>query len=268
MSIELNKTSVQIIQNWAVAPAPQIEEEFASLSHETNRIPDPYIFLVGRKKLLSPSNGLPIEGSVATDTITQKRELEAFCQIQKWAVEETEGMAIWFSPPDPYQNLKIVSSEIAYTLSGQKVLFNRAIVLDVDRKTSLEIAGKYPGRKINGAEDLRRSPRFLSSQDAENWTLPIAPYSDQIKLVESGEDLLIKVDTLSKTRGIVSRQQVQTAGLMGSHSDSCSIFRIFFANAEKSFPCPRCHKAIPSGMGITKCPFCGVTKEEVGSTCN
>jgi hypothetical protein len=268
MSTELSYTRLQVIQNWVVTPASQIEEEFASLSHETNRIPDPYIFLVGRKKLLSPSNGLPIEDSVTRDTITQNREFEAFEQIQKWAVEETHGMAIWFSPPEPYENLKIVSSEIAYTLSGEKVLFNRAIVLDVDRKTSLEIADKYPGEKITDAEDLRRSPKFLSSQDAENWTLPLSLYTDQIKLVESGEDLLIKVDTLSKTQGIVTREHAQSAGLIGRNSDSCSIFGIFFANAEKSFPCPRCHKAIPSGMGITKCPFCGVTKEEAGSTCD
>lgn len=183
-------------------------------------------------------------------------------------MEKTEGMAIWFSPPGPYQNLKIVSSEILHTLSGEKVLFNRAIVLDVDRKTSLEIANKYPGIKIDDAEDLRRSPRFLSPQEAENWTVPIAQYTEQVKLVESGEDLLTKVDTLNNSRGIVTREQARSAGLIGKSSDSCSIFGIFFANAEKSFPCPRCHKAIPSGMGITKCPFCGVTKEEVGSTCD
>lgn len=37
---------------------------------------------------------------------------------------------------------------------------------------------------------------------------------------------------------------------------------------ESSFPCPKCQKPIPSGRGITKCPHCGITKEEVGSKCD
>jgi hypothetical protein len=36
---------------------------------------------------------------------------------------------------------------------------------------------------------------------------------------------------------------------------------------ESSFPCPRCGGSIPSGLGITTCPHCGLTKEEAGSTC-
>lgn len=37
---------------------------------------------------------------------------------------------------------------------------------------------------------------------------------------------------------------------------------------DKSFPCPSCEKPIPSGKGITKCPHCGITKEQVGSNCD
>jgi hypothetical protein len=36
---------------------------------------------------------------------------------------------------------------------------------------------------------------------------------------------------------------------------------------ESSFPCPRCGGSIPSGLGITTCPHCGLTKEQAGSTC-
>jgi hypothetical protein len=55
------------------------------------------------------------------------------------------------------------------------------------------------------------------------------------------------------------------------HSRLSSPFNLMFgqvALAEASFPCPRCQKPIPSGRGITKCPYCGVTKEEVGSVCD
>ncbi|MFV1917103.1 MAG: hypothetical protein ACC618_01270 [Patescibacteria group bacterium] len=37
---------------------------------------------------------------------------------------------------------------------------------------------------------------------------------------------------------------------------------------EATFPCPRCKKPIMSGLGITKCPHCGITKEEAGSKCD
>lgn len=47
------------------------------------------------------------------------------------------------------------------------------------------------------------------------------------------------------------------------------IFNTVFTNAaisgqEQSFNCPRCHKAIPSGFGITVCPHCGARKEDFG----
>lgn len=265
MSIEIN---VNVIQNWIVSPAPQPVEEVASLSHETKRIPDPYIFILRKGKLVSPSNGIPVEEVVTRNTSTEEAEFKALLKIQEWADKNDEGMTLWFSPPVPYQNLKIVSSEIMYTLSGEKVILNRAIVLDVDRKTSLEIANNYSGSKSKDPEKLRSSPIFLSAQEAKDWMKPLSKYTDQILLIETGEDLLIKTETLKKSEGITSRHQAQDIGLMGSHSDSCSAFGAFISNAEKSFPCPRCHKAIPSGRGITKCPFCGVTKEQYGSVCN
>jgi len=47
------------------------------------------------------------------------------------------------------------------------------------------------------------------------------------------------------------------------------IFDTVFANSattnyEASFNCPKCHRAIPSGYGITVCPHCGARKEDYG----
>lgn len=43
-------------------------------------------------------------------------------------------------------------------------------------------------------------------------------------------------------------------------------------NKSSSFPCPKCHRPIPSGEGRTQCPHCNLTKEqyakEVGQTCD
>ena len=56
---------------------------------------------------------------------------------------------------------------------------------------------------------------------------------------------------------------------LGSFKENPGIFNTIFANAtisshESSFNCPKCHKAIPSGRGITVCPHCGARKEDYG----
>ena len=56
---------------------------------------------------------------------------------------------------------------------------------------------------------------------------------------------------------------------LGSFEKSPGIFNDIFTKAtmsaqERSFSCPKCHKAIPSGFGITVCPHCGARKEDYG----
>jgi hypothetical protein len=56
---------------------------------------------------------------------------------------------------------------------------------------------------------------------------------------------------------------------LGNLNKNLGIFDTMFANAatpnyERSFNCPKCHKAIPSGLGITVCPHCGARKEDYG----
>lgn len=35
-----------------------------------------------------------------------------------------------------------------------------------------------------------------------------------------------------------------------------------YLGVENTFPCPRCHRGIPSGRGFTTCPHCGARKED------
>jgi rubrerythrin len=56
---------------------------------------------------------------------------------------------------------------------------------------------------------------------------------------------------------------------LGSLKRNPGIFNTMFAKAatsnhESFFNCPRCHKAISSGLGITVCPHCGAKKEDYG----
>ncbi|MBU0572784.1 hypothetical protein KKH23_02390 [Patescibacteria group bacterium] len=56
---------------------------------------------------------------------------------------------------------------------------------------------------------------------------------------------------------------------LGGFKNNSGIFDTVFSSAatsnhESSFSCPSCHKAIPSGLGITVCPHCGAKKEDYG----
>ena len=56
---------------------------------------------------------------------------------------------------------------------------------------------------------------------------------------------------------------------LGGFKKTSGIFDTVFdnvatSNHESSFDCPRCHKPISSGFGITTCPHCGAKKEDYG----
>jgi hypothetical protein len=286
------ESDLQIIGEWVLTPSEQASENLASKSHETRRIPDPYIYFIKDHKLKTPK-GLDIETAVLRGTTIYDAEYEALLKIQEWSDENDDGTSLWFSPPylDGYSALKIVASEIISGVAHEKVLFNRAIVLDVDAATSLKIANYLSDRVYVDTEELRERPIFLKKN--QDWMDLVGIYTTQIDQIRSSQDLVIKKLTLSEINRIYSSPkfqkmnvwearnyaelEAQERGLIGNKVDSCAIrgvsaFNAFFGNslAENplgSFACPRCSGAIPSGLGITTCPHCGLTKEQAGSTC-
>jgi rubredoxin len=85
-------------------------------------------------------------------------------------------------------------------------------------------------------------------------------------MMESGEDIRIKRKIMAK---MASGQTVP----MGRYSPSCgsptAAFNLVYESAFKEhFNCPRCDGKIPSGRGITTCPYCGAKKEDYGSACD
>lgn len=288
MSAEL---PTQTVLKFLETPASQRSEELASQSMETRRIPDPYFFIIQDGKLISPSNGKPIEDAVTRNNFIEEEEYVALLKIQDWAETENGGTVLWFSPPyaGGYQNLKIIVSEIVDTDMG-KVLFNRAVVLDVGISESLTIANLFSHETIKHPETLRQTPIFL--KDGDDWKKTLSFFTDQIDLIDQGEDIKIKTSTLAEVNkiytyvvanGYNSQQSYLDAyrlaeerGLIGNKADSCttsntqSAFGVFLENSltESSFDCPGCGKPIPSGRGITVCPHCGLTKEEAGSICD
>jgi len=257
-------TEIDILNRWLANPADQKREEIASLSHETHRIPDPYTFLVQGEKLISPSNGIPIERVIRRLGRVEEKEYEAFQKIQRWASENESGTAVWFSPPtnEGYINLKIVLSEIKHFPSWGKILFNRAFIIDVDERTTLALANKFPGGLIWNVEELRGSPKFLTSQESLAWPEILGQFTTQTMFILGSQDMVIKQITLDRARGISSYGQARRSGLIGKYPDSCGAFGFFFSYAEKTFPCPACGWPIPSGRGIEVCPHCKAKKSD------
>lgn len=221
----------------------QLVENIASDSHETRRIPDPYIFLVKDKKLLTP-NGAIIENNIRNDSSLDSAELKAFLEIQSWAESSSEGTAFWFSPPFPgkYDKGKVVASQILHDYDKQKILFNRNIVLDVNTKTILLIANNISeitsSDLITDPELLRQTPIFSKHDQLKALLDEISAYTDQNRMVEKGTDIDSKIETYSKllviekmsgllysntsdSQYLYAHQIAKDQGLIGKHIGSC-----------------------------------------------
>lgn len=277
------ETAEKILIEWVVSPSSQNSENMASRSHETNRIPDPYVFVVKDEKIRSPSNNLPIENQILRRDTLEELEFQAFLKIQDWANSNNEGMILWFSPPSEYgySALKVVSTKIL-NLLGQKILFNRAIVIDgVNEEESINFANSLSPEKFYDTETLRYTPIPLDKNSEEKWLDTLSKYTPQVELIRTSQDVEIKTNTLLVTEKIVysspieAEKQAREQNLIGDKKDSCqrnnsgSAFNVMSngVDSDKFFECPKCHGLIPSGFGITTCPHCGLTKEEAGSLC-
>ncbi len=281
-----SKMSIESLTNYS-----QLVQEAASYSHETRRIPDPYIFTFDKLsgKLVLPQNGSPVENYIRLETPTDYLELDGFRRIQELIPQNDNRFIIWISPPsqeDKYQNTKIVLIDnIAETPSEISVL-NRAIILKWENEQVLDFAFQLTG--FSGNTDTLRSNAFLLEADQIPLLYALLTQeSGQLELIKSGKDIEIKTDTLAKVSDVIitlpyyaNRQSTERAlynslsktQLIGGRTPKCDLASAFTVMFEGSllmapFECPRCKGLIESGRGTTKCPHCGLTKEEAGSVC-
>lgn len=252
-------------------PYPQEVEFQASLSLETNRIPDPFVYLIKKGRLFSPVTQNFVEKSITQNNSIEEAEYEAFQKIQEWAIQSEDGIVVWISPPHPdkYTASKIIFSDILYNFNLEKFLRNRAICFDWTSGQCLSFA-KSLGLSAVTSQELRSTPIFLETS-AEEFLKMIESYSpQQAAIIREGKDFLIKEELMAGLmRGIPAP--------LGAYSPSCSgvaksAFSTMFEGSqnlgEAFFDCPKCHGPIPSGRGITTCPHCGARKEEFGSGCD
>ena len=294
----------EFIEACLAKPPTETVEDVGAVTHETNRIPDPRILIIKDGNILR-LDGIEVDASIEKESYLGQLEYSAFKEIKKWANTVDRGTEAWFSAPFPedvpteerfYPVSKIDLGTIRYSLTGEKILLKRAILLDIDSKTLLSIfnnfADKIGVQKLDTSERMRANPVFFMENQLPLLLEAIAAYTNQIKQVESGEDLKIKLITYSKLETIHKeiysstyhshqaeyiylRRRAEEEKMMGDKSESCptgtqTAFQAFSNGSEtieSSFPCPRCHRPILSGLGITTCPHCGLTKEQAGSTC-
>jgi hypothetical protein len=246
---------------------PQEVEFKASVSLETNRIPDPYHYILREGKLFSPVTEEPVEASITRRTPVEEAEYRAFQKIQGWASSAEQGLSVWISPEDPqsgYEATKIIFSDIVYDFGFRKLLRNRAVCLDWSLNESILFSRSLGASGGN----LRENPVFLQeSFDIADILAPHAPR--QASLIRKGEDFIIKEKLKA---GLAMGWKLP----IGPFAPSCgripgSAFGAVFADSlnlsEGYFDCPRCKGPIPSGRGITTCPHCGVRKEDCSGGC-
>src|SRR3989344_3863842 len=216
-------------------PPRLVVEKVASVSHETRRIPDTYIYLINNGKFMTPL-GESVENHIDRSTYLGRVEFESFDSIQKWA-QTNEGYAIWFSPPYPniYPVSKIIIQESSELEDNTKYIVNRAVVLDYDSEKILKLANLLQGVNFDNPETLRATPIFPTYEEFAEWFSELSKYTSQTKYISSGEDIIIKSETYARLSDIHHSvsilgedrmyteiyQRAQIQGLIGTNPGSC-----------------------------------------------
>lgn len=233
-------------QGWIGKPKAQVAEEIASLSMETKRIPDPYLFVYNTYgKLVSPETGKLVEDSIDKISILGKLEYEGFLLIQELGWRHKKGTILWISPPDPARS-KFTKAIVINVLNYPPRLFNRAFMLDLDETGAKNLANKLEWNYIyTNSSQLRKRPIYLP----EEFDFSMLPDTKQIEMVESGQDLKSKEEALvwgkiaaSDLSNLEKLQEEKV--IFGNHDASCPPTAFEVLSGEKQILC-------------CTCPFCG-----------
>lgn len=214
-------------------------QSVASEVLETNRIPDPYIFLVNRYGRLTLRDGTIVETNIDTTNQLGQIEMRAFEQIQTWAADRNrKDRALWFSSPYPgiYPNSKVIISE---KLENEFGILNRAVVLDINEKRLIELANNnQTNTKFTNSIQLRSTPLFLNHQEFLHWFKELEKITDQTEYMKSGQDLIIKSNIVVQVEDIQSSIEVYSSSdskfnqimqrakenkMYGEYSPSCPV---------------------------------------------
>ena len=279
MSKEIHQFTSDVLQK----PPRQDVENSASDIHESNRFPDPYLYLEKYGKLLTPT-GEFVEKVVEKDSYLGKIELKAIETTQDWAKDASEGTVIWFSPPFPgkYPVSKFIISEISY-YKNIKILFNRNVVLDINANSLLNLANTLSDSfHTHNPEVLRATPIFPKENELERWLVSLSPQTNQVEMMRNNHDIQKKMETYASVNDILQSINVagdniyptlyalaKEQGLIGKSIGSCGLSNMtsFEAILQNSITikkdilectCPVCGEKVnaPIRNGRVHCPEC------------
>ena len=283
----------RFVHNTLVAAPPKYLEEVASDILESNRVPDPYLYLVENHRLVTPTGSI-IGEVVEKESYLGQIEYAAFQEIERWADKKSSGKAVWFSPPYPgvYPVSKIIISELS-NHNGTKILFNRAIVLDIDGQDLMRSAGQLSNRYgiIFDNEQFRACPFFPTEKEFAQWFSLLGDYTSQTTMIEGNEDIDKKNLTLQRlameTVAIAGEDrllsdvlygrlydQASRGGMIGPHPVSCPSTKSFTSFEQMlnsslkinethtlDCVCPYCKQRVRASIsnGEIHCPNCSQT---------
>ncbi|MCL4366145.1 hypothetical protein M1437_02865 [Patescibacteria group bacterium] len=205
---ERERTAIANIRGWQNTVPEQFVEELASLSQETNRIPDPYTYLISPQgELFSPTANCLVKDDKAMDKTSPLGQLEyqAVLATEQWAASSSEGVSVWISPPkaNVYPTSKIIIQEIQYE-DGVKKVFNRAIVLDCNEEECMRFAWNLTSFSQNkpvfkDVDQIRAVPLILNTD--KPWIDILEKLIDAPKawaMIRNGEDKQYKKEALKQ----------------------------------------------------------------------
>lgn len=251
-------TASRFIYDWNTKntdPSRLVEELF-SLANETNRRPDTYVFNA-EDGLIDPATGKSI-----FEFIQPGLEYRVAENLQKWAMENDEGLAFWISPKlaGVYPCNKIIIHQIAYTLAGEKVVLNSAILFDGDIENPEEVRGVLVEEEDN-------------DENLQNILLWIKQFTDEdVGFREMDDDARELAEYFARKikEGVEPRvvvEEMKKIGFLGEHAVSCPPSA---RASRKKAPegaiivcckCPVCHRQVEAYVinGRIYCPDCGAS---------
>ena len=264
MTVEAPQITVKrFSKSWSNTNPNSLISEFISISKETNREPDTYHFIVGKNSLIDPNTKRSV-----LEFIEEGVEKEIARNLESWASNNNEGLALWISPKleGYYPCPKVIIHRIAYTPDKEKVVLNSVILFDAEIENPVYKRGTL--YTLPDTEDnILKIIGWIKRKSKENVNLESSSKTSHQKAVYFANQIRMGISHLQVI------QEMQNTGFLGVNSISCptsfsslvesnSILNVF-AGKDKygslEFSCPSCNKTNRRLINqlISNCQHCG-----------
>jgi DNA-directed RNA polymerase subunit RPC12/RpoP len=216
--------------------------EMATVFSESNHKPDIYLYKIKGGRLWSPVYKMyldQLQTGIADRIIIQ--------QMRSWAINNSEGMAVWVSPPNNKDlECKITTS----TILKEKFVNNVGRNVDLSDKQILEVANLLIAYSINPLDEVKNlqevSEKLIVVKDKQEVANIIERVTSQNEDWGEYKITLGRAAQMArnyKKSGSSIKLQEGIRANMGDHRLSC--------------PTKPCHSVDRYGSREVSCPACG-----------